>query len=75
MTPFQLEDMYHSGSLPLITSDTAEAVDKPKDAQHVNKAKDSPKPLSSLRAVDLPDIPATLSNVLNLGTTLPLDNL
>lgn len=75
MTPFQLEDMYHSGSVPLITSDTTEAVDKPKDAQHVNKTEDFPNPLSSLRAVDLPDISATLSNVLTLGTTLPLDNL
>ena len=75
MTPFQLEDMYHSGSVPLITSDTTEAVDKPKDAQHVNKTEDSLNPLSSLRAVDLPDISATLSNVVTLGTTLPLDNL
>ncbi|WAR53195.1 hypothetical protein PtB15_2B626 [Puccinia triticina] len=66
MTPFQLEDMYHSGSVPLIVSDAVEVS---------GKEDDSEKPLSSLRAVSQSDIPVTQSKPPARGTTMPLDNL
>ncbi|KAH9462095.1 hypothetical protein Pst134EA_004943 [Puccinia striiformis f. sp. tritici] len=67
MTPYQLEDMYKSGSVPLITSDSPAVA---------NKTDDSEPPLSSLRAVNQPNtIPITSSRPSHRGSTMPLDNL
>ncbi|POW15095.1 hypothetical protein PSTT_02392 [Puccinia striiformis] len=67
MTPYQLEDMYKSGSVPLITSDGPAVA---------NKTDDSEPPLSSLRAVNQPNtIPITSSRPSHRGSTMPLDNL
>jgi hypothetical protein len=67
MTPFQLEDVYQSGSVPLITSDdTPEAT---------NKTEGSDQPLSSLRAVNQPETSDTIVRSRAQGRTIPLDNL
>ncbi|PLW16852.1 hypothetical protein PCANC_09453 [Puccinia coronata f. sp. avenae] len=75
MTPFELEDMYHSGSVPLISSNTTGATEKTDDAQPVDKKENPQQPISSLRAVNQPDTTATLSRASIRGTTIPLDNL
>ncbi|KAA1119092.1 hypothetical protein PGT21_014932 [Puccinia graminis f. sp. tritici] len=67
MTPFQLEDVYQSGSVPLITSD-----DTP---EGTNKTEGSDQPLSSLRAVNQPETTDTISRSRAQGRTIPLDNL